>query len=197
MEKIIRRVYKDKVIEDLWTNYFCVSSNLTSADMQIHRSGLLSEALLATTALPGICAPVIHENSLLVDGSILNNMHCDVMRRLGAGRVIAVDVSSDEDLSVDYDRVPTGWQMLYRKILRKKNKGAVPDILDILMRSTVLYSVHKMEQSRKDADLYIRPPVENVGLLEFEGLEKLAETGYKHAAPIARQWLEEEFDAES
>ncbi len=190
MEKIMRGVYKDKTIEDLWTSYFCISSNLTSSEMQIHRTGLLSEALLATTALPGICAPVIQDKSLLIDGSILNNMPCDVMRRLGAGRVIAVDVSSDEDLSVDYDSLPTGWQMLSRKILRKKTQSAVPNILDILMRSTVLYSVHKMEQSRRDADLYIRPPVEQVGLLEFDGLEKLAEIGYRHTVPIAREWLE-------
>ncbi len=55
----------------------------------------------------------------------------------------------------------------------------------------MLYSVHKMEHSRREADLYIRPPVDDVGLLEFEGLEKLAEIGYRHASPIAEKWRRE------
>jgi NTE family protein len=58
------------------------------------REGPLVDAILATTALPGIFPPVVRGGELLVDGGILNNVPVDVAGALGAGRVIAVDLGT-------------------------------------------------------------------------------------------------------
>lgn len=58
------------------------------------REGPLVDAILATTALPGIFPPVVRGGELLVDGGVLNNVPVDVAEALGADRVIAVDLGT-------------------------------------------------------------------------------------------------------
>lgn len=54
--------------------------------------GWVADAVRATMSVPGIFAPVEMGPYRLVDGGLLNNVPVDVVRRLGAGFVIAVDV---------------------------------------------------------------------------------------------------------
>ena len=49
------------------------------------------------------------EYLLLVDGGVLNNLPGDVMRSLGGGWVIAVDVSLDRDLEMREAALPSPW----------------------------------------------------------------------------------------
>ena len=46
-------------IEDLWLPFFCVSSNLTTGNTMVHRSGDLPKALRASIAIPGLLPPVL------------------------------------------------------------------------------------------------------------------------------------------
>jgi NTE family protein/lysophospholipid hydrolase len=41
-------------IEDLWLNYFCVSCNLSTSELMIHRRGSLWTQINASNAIPGI-----------------------------------------------------------------------------------------------------------------------------------------------
>jgi hypothetical protein len=56
--------------------------------------GDLARAARASIAVPGIFAPVLWDDRVLVDGGIANNLPVSVARELGADRVVAVDVSS-------------------------------------------------------------------------------------------------------
>jgi NTE family protein len=62
--------------------------------------GPVLEAVLATSALPGVFPAVEWEGRKLVDGGVLNNLPVDLVRRLGANITVAVDVApkfSDPD----------------------------------------------------------------------------------------------------
>lgn len=72
----------DHHIEDLWINYFCVSSNLNDAEMAVHRQGLLRKMARASSSIPGVALPVLENGKLLVDGGFFNNLPCDIMREL-------------------------------------------------------------------------------------------------------------------
>ena len=92
----------DVQIEDLWLPYFCVSSNLSRAEMMIHRAGSLWRSCAPAQGLPGVLPPVVFEGDLLVDGALLRNLPADVLRELtGGGTTIAVDVSVETDMDSD------------------------------------------------------------------------------------------------
>jgi NTE family protein len=75
----LREAFGDTLIEDLDVPFFTVSTDLVSADMRIHRGGLLRKALRASISLPGILPPVVDGDSLLVDGAVLRNFPVDVL----------------------------------------------------------------------------------------------------------------------
>lgn len=59
------------------------------------REGSVVLALRATTAVPGLFAPVEINGQSLVDGGVLNNLPVNAARELGAELVIAVSVGPD------------------------------------------------------------------------------------------------------
>jgi predicted acylesterase/phospholipase RssA len=86
-------VFADRHIEDLRRPFFGISTNLTRADMHVHRRGSVVHAIRASCAVPGLMPPVPHNGYLLVDGGVTNNLPIDVMRELiPHGEVLAVDV---------------------------------------------------------------------------------------------------------
>jgi NTE family protein len=56
-------------------------------------SGPLVPAVLASAAIPGLLSPVFHEERVLLDGGVLNNLPVDVIRAMTTLPVVAVDVA--------------------------------------------------------------------------------------------------------
>jgi predicted acylesterase/phospholipase RssA len=181
-------LYGDANIEDLWVRFFCISTNLTRAEARVHRSGPVRRATTASASLPGVVTPVVENGDLLVDGGVLNNVPADVMRAEGAGVVIVADVSGDEAMSVTCEAFPSPWQVLGGKLFRRP-VPAVPHIMEVLLRTTLLASIARAQVTRAEADYYLHPALEGVGLMEFEALERAAEMGYRYAADELAGWM--------
>ncbi|RLE26265.1 MAG: hypothetical protein DRJ65_05840 [Acidobacteria bacterium] len=63
----------------------------TGAEVDLDR-GDLARAIRASMAVPGVFAPSVIEDRVLVDGGLVNNLPVDLARQMGADVVIAVDV---------------------------------------------------------------------------------------------------------
>lgn len=57
------------------------------------RQGKVLDAVLATSAFPGVFSPVVIDGATLVDGGVLDNLPVEMPREMGADVVIAVDVT--------------------------------------------------------------------------------------------------------
>jgi predicted acylesterase/phospholipase RssA/CRP-like cAMP-binding protein len=191
VEKVLREMYGDARIEDLRVPYYCVTSNLTRAVAQAHTDGELWRWVRASVSIPGIGPPAFHDGELHVDGAILNNLPGDVMRSLGKGPVIAVDVSLDASLAVGSDlrEFPSGWSLLRHRLgLGVGAPPAVPGLFDILFRTAMLASSKASKQAREDADLCLVPPVGQFKLLQFEAIDEIVELGYRYAERRLEEW---------
>jgi NTE family protein len=67
----------------LWVS----ATNLRSGDEHWFNSGSLMNAILASTALPGIFPPVSVEGELYIDGGVVNNVPISKAVELGAGKI--------------------------------------------------------------------------------------------------------------
>jgi len=183
LDNSVKNLYGDITIEDLWINYFSVSSNLTTAEMEVHRKGNLGRSVRASAALPGIVKPVIENNCLLVDGGLFNNVPADIMKEICGGFVIMVNVSPDEDLRIDdeHTQCPSNVEMLWSYINPLKKKIAFPRIHDIMMRTITVGSARELTRTSKAADFSFRPPVDRFGMLEFDSIDEIIEVGYRYA----------------
>lgn len=183
--------YGEVAIEDLWLPYFCVSSNLTTANVMVHRRGTLWKACLASSSLPGVGTPVLHEHHLLCDGGLLNNLPTDIMRAMGHGTVIASAVSCDESSAFTCDRVPTPWEALRARIGRARGPVKFPSLLQVVIRASLLHSTSSERASISDADLAVCPSLEDFSLLEFERIDEIVEAGYRAAQVTIAPWPEQ------
>ncbi len=184
-----RMSFGDTRIEDLWLPYFAVSSNLTTAEPVVHDTGPLWEVTRASGSLPGIAVPVVSGEHLLVDGGVLNNLPGDVMRnQCGGGPVIAVDVSVEEEVGIGAGGFPSPWKIFWSRVLPFTTKIAVPGMLDILMRTTMLSSAHRTTEVKRDVDLYLRPPIDDFGMLDFAKMDEMVDVGYRYTLTAAAGW---------
>ncbi len=69
-----------------------VAVDVNSGREVVLNEGKVVDAVRATISIPGVFVPVMLGPYKLVDGGVLNNVPVDVVRAMGADRVIAVDV---------------------------------------------------------------------------------------------------------
>ena len=194
--RILERMFGDRRIEDLWLDFFCCSTNLTRSELSVHRDGPLARWVRASISIPGIAPPLRIENGdLLVDGGVLNNLPADVMRLLGSGRTIAVDVALPGDLIMDpHDGdMPSPWQML-RSYLPAAGGGITartPSIFAILERTTLVASLSLSQRLSREVDLYVSPPVGTFGSFEWGALDRIVAAGLEFGRERIAQWQAE------
>jgi predicted acylesterase/phospholipase RssA/CRP-like cAMP-binding protein len=186
LDRMVADMFGQTQIADLWLPYFCISADLTHAEVHVHDRGPVGRAVRASMSLPAMAIPIRDGNALLVDGGVLNNVPADVMKKLCGGKVIAVDVTPDKDLAVSgpYPEASSGWRFLLH---RKRN--VLPSILAILMRTVMLSSAHMRTAVSRDIDLAIAPPIADFGMFEWHSLDDIAQVGYDTARPAIARWL--------
>ncbi len=174
--------------EDLWKNWFCVASNYSQATEQVITRGRLMKAMLASTAIPGALSPVLLDGDLLCDGGTFNNFPVDVMRaQRGVGRVIGVDLSFRKPRKMAHDEVPGTWALLRDRLRpRAQRRYRFPTLVAYLMNVTVLYSTSRQRQSRRLTDLYFNPPLERVGMLQWNKFDSIVQQGHDHAQQLLK-----------
>lgn len=194
----LEQVFGTARLEDLLLPAFSVACNLTASSESVLKSGLVWTALRATSSLPGIAPPIYMNGELFVDGGLLNNLPVDVMQNLGAGKTIAIDVSSStQNQDADYGKfmgsetaaeAPSFLRVLANKLRGRSKRVKIPTLADVLVRSTMIGSVTRVSKARTEADVYVRLPLEGYGLLDFKAMDQLVEIGYRYAVENMAEW---------
>ena len=189
---VLQQTFGNVRIEDLWLNYFCVSTNLSRARMVVHRDGPLWKAVRASVSLPGILPPVVDNGDLLVDGGVMNKLPVDVMRGLcNGGKLLAVSVSPTDDGprgSEAFGEYMSGWSILRRRLNPFDARVRGPGIANILMCSTFVKSAQTQESLEQQADRCVRIPPVPIGLFDFRSLDAIVEAGYRATIDQLRGW---------
>ena len=82
-------------IEDLWIPFFCVTTDISACKMRIHNTGSVWRYVRGSMSIAGVFSPICDpvDGHYLVDGGYVNNVPADIAIKLGAKKVIAIDVS--------------------------------------------------------------------------------------------------------
>ena len=159
--------YGEWGIEETPIRYACVSTNLDAGSVTVHLRGKLKTWLRASAALPGVFPPVLENDVIHVDGGVINNLPVDIIRDMGAGFVVAVDVGAVAPPTVGSpDVVPA------------RDRQA-PNILEILMRVGMMGSDTRSLSLRQQCDLLLLPDVQRLGLLNWRAYDQAIELGYR------------------
>jgi NTE family protein len=169
--------FGDRTISDLWLPFFCVSSNLTTGHVQLHRDGPVRKALRASLSMPGLLPPVIQGENVLVDGAVLNNYPADIMRRFHDGPIIGVDVGRGRSIDARDVRPP-------KSILRWLFSGEWrngPPIVSLMMRAAFVTASRETLQAHLATDVLISPDVEDIEIRDWKAYDPAVAKGWRAA----------------
>jgi predicted acylesterase/phospholipase RssA len=181
-------------IEDLWLPYFAMTTNLSRAERVVQDRGSVVDALRASVSLPVVLPPVIRDGELFIDGGLLDNLPVGEMRRrIGTGRIIAID-PSPQSRPERFDPLEpdvSGVRLLAERLVPFRRRRRVPSIGEMVQRTVMAGSRH-LRQRVADQDpstLTLQPQLGDWGLLAFERLDEIVEAGYREMRdPIAAWW---------
>jgi NTE family protein len=92
MAFLSRYIPGDANIEDLPVRLAVVATDYTTWSPLVFEKGNVFDALRASISIPGIFTPVKFDRTLLIDGGVSNPLPIDVVKKMGAGITIAVDL---------------------------------------------------------------------------------------------------------
>ena len=179
-DSYLKGTFGEARIEDLRIPFFCVSSNLNTAETVIHQSGRLWRAVRSSISVPGILPPIQFRSSLLVDGGLLDNLPVRAMRARSTGRIVASDVS----VAVDPMRPSREMRRRFRPFARAR----MPGLGSILQRTVQLASVRDSRVAGVPADLYLNASLNDIGMSDFDRLDEIVERGAAHARSLLAGW---------
>lgn len=149
--------------DDLPIPFRCVATDLVSGEPFVLGRGSLPLALRATMAIPGAFTPVNWENTVLVDGGVVNNIPTEVVKKVGADVVIAVSLETPPVKASDLNN------------------------LAVILRQVVSVSVLQNERrSLKLADIVIPVQFQKFTATDYDQAQEIIALGYRAAQSQAR-----------
>lgn len=177
---LLRRHFAQELIEECPCTYYCVSANLTTGQLKVHRTGHLWLAVRASIAIPGVLPPVIEGTDILIDGGILDNLPIDIMSAMRRGPVIGVDVSNDYGFKATIDDID---HRPLRQLISHARQGT-PNILRLLMAAGTVSSYSQSRKLRSHVDLLIEPPLPGVSMLDWKAFDFTVDAAYRYTMEL-------------
>jgi NTE family protein len=166
LSRIAGAYYDVDDFDDLPTPFRAVAVDLVTATQVVLNHGSLPQAMRATMSLPLIFPPVESEGRVLVDGGAMNNVPANVVKAMGADKIVAVNVGELGDS-----------EGLSYTLL-----GLAGATLDAMMRASTKSSISA-------ADVIINVPLKEYGSLDWRRSHALIEEGYTAAEAMRDQLL--------
>ena len=167
--------FGDRLIGDLWLPFFCLSANLTTGAYQLHRTGLVREALRASISLPGVLPPVTIDKNVLVDGAVLKNFPADLMRAIQLGPIVGIDVGRGRSIEAEDVQPPAS---LWRWIISGEWRRG-PPIVSVLIRSATVRAGAEMVLAHQATDVLVQPDVDAIEIRDWKAFDPAVEIGYR------------------
>ena len=179
-EAMLERVFGELQLEELPRPYYCASVDLRGNRLRVDTHGSMVLAIGASISLPLIAPPMRREESLLIDGSLLDNLPLEPMSASGEGPVLAVDIKGGEERTRPRAR-PVDTDAATPVVVSARSRR-LPSLPETMARIALLSSASTDESARRHADMTIRVRVSGVGLLEFHQID-----GARAAGRLAAQ----------
>lgn len=138
--------------------FAAVATDLGTGEAVVLASGDISEAVRASMSVPGVLTPVEIDGRFLVDGGLSMNVPVDVVRKMGADIVIAIDIGAP----------------------LKAPESLTSSIAVLNQVSTMLTRANMAPQLEK-ADLVLTPDITNYGTFDFAKSVEIVALGVAEA----------------
>jgi NTE family protein len=159
----VNREVGNRPIEKLPRTFAAVATDLDSGQAKVFTSGNTGQAVRASASIPNVFQPVNIAGRRYVDGGLVAPVPVAAARQLGADFVIAVDIGA--------------------KPIAKAGGG----FFSMLDQSLNIMNLAALAQELKQADVVIRPQVQQFGSLGFDERNRAILEGERAAQQVLPQ----------
>lgn len=157
---------------DLKIPFACVATDIDTGEEVVIASGSVPDAIRASISIPGIFTLVKWEGRYLVDGGLTAPVPVNVVKRMGADFIIAVNVNPPVS-----------------RRLGKSGKAQVkarkePNFFQIMMQSIYITTNAVARHNLMAADIVIEPDLAHIGAGDFHKANVLIEQGRQAALKV-------------
>lgn len=167
LSKLLFHVKDIDNFNELPIPFLCVATNVEKGNPVVFNSGYLPRAITASGALPTLFSPVIIDETIYVDGGVLNNYPVDEVKAMGADIIIGVDVQDS---------------------LRTREK--LTTALDVLVQVNNYRTIENMVVKKEKTTFYINPNIDDFSVVSFNEGTKIVEAGALATAPYIEAFKE-------
>jgi NTE family protein len=153
---IIRNQIGDAKLEDADIPLGIIAADISKGQKVTFTEGPIDLAVQASTCIPGIFIPIEHEDQMLVDGGIIENVPISILDQWNAGTIIGVNLHAHRS----YERPD--------------------DIIDVLINAIDL-AIDRPSASHNAADHWIQPELASYNRTDTERVEEIIDVGYQTA----------------
>lgn len=164
LSRLLLHVKDVEDFNDLPIPFLCIATDVEKGKQVVLNKGYLPRMIAASGALPSLFSPVNIDDTIYVDGGVVNNYPIDEVKALGADIIIGVDVQDT---------------------LRSRDK--LKSALDVLLQINNYRTIEGMAKKRKKTDVYINPKIDEFSVVSFDQGRKIIEAGENAANNIASQ----------
>ena len=189
----IFKTFGNAQMEDFWLEYYCNTTNISKSRAEFHTSGYAWRYIRASMSLAGLLPPLCDEGSMLLDGGYIDNLTVSHMRALGADTIFAVDVGSlDDDTPQKFGDSLSGMWVILNRWNPFSSYPNPPTLAEIQARLAYVSSVDALERAKAmPGCLYMRPPIDPYGTLDFGKFDEIYQTGYKYGKEYLQKLKEQ------
>lgn len=162
-EKIFSEYFKSHSFHDLNIPLHVAATDLIRGEIVYFSSGNLSQALLASSCIPVLFQPVSYQNTLFVDGGILNNLPIEPLQTC-TDKIIGIYVNS---------------------IKKEEVKIHMNTVLD---RSVHLALRETIKEKITLCDLFLEPPnMSEFSIFDLNKVDEIYDYGYEYAKSMEKK----------
>lgn len=155
IEDKLKEFFGDAEFSDLVMPFACIATDIDNGKEVVINEGPLWQAIRASISLPIILAVAKWKDRYLVDGALVNPVPVDIVRKMGADTVIAVNVIPDRSI----------------------RDATEPNIFDVIMQTLHIVGYYAVKDSLEGADVVIEPEVKGIALTDFHKVEECVSLG--------------------
>lgn len=198
----LERDLKGRTFADLDRPLMVIATDLDSLTPHVFDTGLVSSAVHASSAIPGVCAPVHLGGRRYCDGGVSEPLPVTLLKkRMHLDHIIAVNVMpAPADVETQTDHTFAAQQKAeysifsrpFRSIWGKMNLFAAGNVLDTFRRALMAAQLHLIAKEEAAADVVIHPRFAVSTWHDYENFAQYLQAGRdaaKAALPAIRALL--------
>ncbi len=187
LHSFLKKHFGNRTFYDVKCPLKIVASDVKRRESRVIDKGLLTDAIMASCAMPGVFMPFKLKEEMLFDGGVVNPLPTEALLKMGLKKIIAVNVTpSKDDILRGYEKIKEeiGAVKIDKKgfnLARFVKDRFKNNILGFIFGSVEMLQSEVAEKEGQLADIVLHPDTQGLHWLELHRAEDFAKRGEEEA----------------